>query len=156
MMTGIFIASSGVPGTVTVGSTIPGGDARPNLVGDPNLSESERSPDQWFNTDAFVANKDSNGNLLPGNAGRNILRGPSYTNFDLGLGKFFNISERVRLQFRTEFFNISNTPHFALPQRSMSDPAFGRITHTRNPVNFGSSATSYASRMIQFALKLEF
>ncbi len=155
-MTGIFIASSGVPGTVTVGSTVPGGDARPNLVGDANLSGSGRTPDHWFNTDAFVANTDSNGNLLPGNAGRNILRGPSYTNLDLGLEKFFNISERVRLQFRTEFFNLSNTPHFALPQRSMSDPAFGRITHTRNPVNFGSSATTYASRMIQFAVKLEF
>jgi hypothetical protein len=38
----------------------------------------------------------------------------------------------------------------------MSDPAFGRITHTRNPINFGSTATSYASRMIQFAVKLEF
>ncbi len=155
-MTGIFLASSGVPGTVTVGSTIPGGDARPNLIGDPNLSASERSPDHWFNTAAFVANKDSGGNLLPGNAGRNIFRGQGYTNFDLGLSKFFPISERVRLQFRTEFFNLSNTPHFALPVRSMSDPSFGRITHTRNPVNFGSTATSYANRMIQFAMKVDF
>jgi outer membrane receptor protein involved in Fe transport len=154
--TGIFVASSGVPGTVTVGSTIPGGDARPNLIGDPVLPASQRSPDHWLNPAAFVANRDSQGNLLPGDAGRNIFRGPSYTNADLGLGKFFRISERVRLQFRSEFFNLSNTPHFALPVRRMSDPAFGRITHTRNPVNFGSTATSYASRMIQLALKLEF
>jgi hypothetical protein len=55
-----------------------------------------------------------------------------------------------------ELFNLTNTPHFALPVRSMSDPSFGRITHTRNPLNFGSTATSYANRMIQFALKLEF
>jgi hypothetical protein len=154
--TGILVASSGVPGTVSVGSTIPGGDARPNLIRNPNLPGSQRSPDQWFDAGAFVANRDSSGNLLPGNAGRNIFRGPSYTNFDLGIVKYFPITERVRLQFRTEFFNLSNTPHFALPVRKMSDPAFGRITHTRNPVNFGSSATSYASRMIQFALKLEF
>jgi hypothetical protein len=84
------------------------------------------------------------------------LRGPSYTNFDLGLIKLFPIHERVRLQFRMELFNLTNTPHFALPVRSMSDPSFGRITHTRNPLNFGSTATSYANRMIQFALKLEF
>jgi hypothetical protein len=155
-VTGIFVASSGVPGTVSVGSTIPGGDARPNVIKDPNLSGSARSVDHWFDTTAFVANYDSSGNLLPGNAGRNIFRGPRYTNYDLGLGKFFPIKERVRLQFRAEFFNLSNTPHFALPVRRMNDPAFGMITHTRNPVNFGSTATSYANRMIQFALKLEF
>lgn len=60
------------------------------------------------------------------------------------------------MQFRAEFFNLSNTPHFALPVRQMSDPAFGRITHTRNPNNFGSTATSYGSHTIQFAFKLEF
>jgi outer membrane receptor protein involved in Fe transport len=155
-MTGILQASSGVPGTVSVGSSIPGGDARPNLVGNPNLPSGERSPDHWFNTDAFVANTDTGGNLLPGNAGRNILRGPRYTNVDLGVMKFFNFTERVRLQFRAEFFNLSNTPHFALPMLKMSDISFGRLTHTRNPVNFGSTGTAYANRMVQFALKLEF
>ena len=155
-MTGILQASSGVPGTVSVGSTIPGGDARPNLVGNPNLPSDQRGPDMWFNTEAFVANTDADGNLLPGNAGRNILRGPRYTNVDLGVMKFFNFTERVRLQFRAEFFNLSNTPHFALPMLRMSDISFGRLTHTRNPVNFGSTGTAYANRMIQFALKLEF
>jgi hypothetical protein len=75
---------------------------------------------------------------------------------DLGLVKFFPITERLRLQFRAEFFNVSNTPHFALPIRKMKDPSFGTITHTRNPLNYGSTAASYANRMIQFALKLEF
>jgi hypothetical protein len=110
----------------------------------------------WFNTKAFVANTGAGGNLLPGNAGRNIIRGAPYTNVDLGLTKFFNFTERVRLQFRAEFFNLSNTPRFALPMLKMNDPSFGMMTHTRNAVNFGSSATSYANRMIQFALKLEF
>ena len=155
-ITGILQASSGVPGTVSVGSTIPGGDARPNLVGNPNLPSGERTPDMWFNTAAFVPNTDASGNLLPGNAGRNIIRGAPYTNVDLGLTKFFNFTERVRLQFRAEFFNLSNTPRFALPMLRMNDPSFGMMTHTRNAVNFGSSATSYANRMIQFALKLEF
>ena len=154
--TGILVLSSGVPGTVVVGSTIPGGDARPNVIRDPNLPDSQRSVEKWFDTSAFIANRDSAGNLLPGNAGRNIFRGPNYRNFDLGLIKVFPIRERVRLQFRTELFNLTNTPHFALPVRSMSDVSFGSIAHTRNPLNFGSTATSYANRMIQFALKLEF
>jgi outer membrane receptor protein involved in Fe transport len=155
-MTGIFAARSGTPANVTVGSPIPGGDARPDLLHDPNLPGSERTPERWFDTTAFEANKAPDGTLLPGNAGRNIIRGPGYVNFDLGLIKFIPLGNEMRLQFRTEIFNLTNTPHFANPVVRMSDPAFGRITHTRNAINFGSTATSYASRMIQFALKLEF
>jgi hypothetical protein len=156
-MTGIFVARSGVPGTVTVGSKIPGGDARPNLLHDPNLPSSERSPDGWFDTTAFEANYAADGRtLLAGDAGRNIIRGPGYVNFDLGLIKLIPIKGDMRMQFRVEAFNLTNTPHFALPVLSMSDPAFGKITHTRNSTNFGSSATSFANRMIQLGVKLEF
>jgi hypothetical protein len=155
-MTGIFAARSGTPANVTVGSPIPGGDARPNLLHDPNLPGSERTPERWFDTTAFEANRASDGSLLPGNAGRNIIRGPGYVNLDLGLIKFIPIGNEMRLQFRTEIFNLTNTPHFANPVVRMSDPAFGRITHTRNPINFGSTATTYTNRMIQFAVKLEF
>jgi hypothetical protein len=155
-MTGIFIARSGNPGTVTVGSTIPGGDARPNLLHDPTLPRSERTPDRWFDTTAFLANKAPDGTLLAGDAGRGIIRGPGFVNVDLGLIRAVSINEDVRLQIRAEVFNLTNTPHFAMPVLRMSDPAFGKITHTRNPINFGSTATSFASRMIQFAVKLEF
>jgi hypothetical protein len=62
----------------------------------------------------------------------------------------------MRLQFRAEFFNLTNTPHSALPIRSMSDFSFGTIRRTRNPGNYGSRAASHSNRMIQFALKLEF
>ncbi len=156
--TGILLLSSGMPGTVFYGQTVPGSFAwaRPDLVGNPNLPAGQRGPDHWFNTAAFVMREDASGNILPGDAGRNIIRGPSYQNFDLGLVKYFNISERTRLQFRSEFFNLTNTPHFANPILKFSDPSFGAITHTRNPGNYGSTAASYANRMIQFALKLEF
>ncbi|HEY3129271.1 MAG TPA: TonB-dependent receptor [Acidobacteriota bacterium] len=151
--TGIFVASSGVPGTVVVNKNSPvGGPIRPDVIRDPNLPDSQRTPDRWFDPGAFAV--PASGKL--GNAGRNIIRGPRYRNFDLGLLKFFPVTERTRLQFRTEFFNLTNTPHFALPVLTMGDPAFGKITHTRNQVNFGSTATSYANRMIQFALKVEF
>jgi len=150
----VFIASSGVPGTVVMGNdSVLGGPARPNLIRDPNLSSSARTPERWFDTSAFV--KPAPGQLV-GNAGRNIIRGQGYGNLDLGLLKVHQVTERVRLQFRAEFFNLTNTPHFALPVRALNDPSFGAITHTRNSVNFGSTATSYANRMIQFGLKLEF
>ncbi|PYV15092.1 MAG: hypothetical protein DMG07_10585, partial [Acidobacteria bacterium] len=153
-VTGIAIASSGPPGTVVVNTNdaVIGGPVRPNLLHDPNLPPSERTADHWFDASAFA--KPPAGQS--GNAGRNIIRGPGYRNLDLGLLKSIPIGERTRLQFRAELFNLTNTPHFALPVRAMNDASFGKVTHTRNPLNFGSSATSYANRMIQFALKLEF
>ena len=153
-VSGVFVARSGMPGTVTVG-TIPGGVARPNLLHDPTLPRSERSPDRWFDTTAFAANM-VDGKLVAGNAGRNIIRGPGYVNLDLGVVKFIPVSGSTRAQLRVEVFNAFNHPHFALPVLSMNDPAFGKITHTRNAINFGSTATSFASRMIQLAVKVEF
>lgn len=161
-LTGIFIARSGMPGTLTVGvpgtpgNRVPGGDARPNLLHDPNLPSSERSVDRWFDTTAFVANRSASGALLPGNAGRNIIRGPRYVNLDLGFVKHVPFGRGPRMQLRAEVFNALNRPHFALPVLRMGDPAFGKITHTRSSTNFGSTATSFASRMIQLAIKLEF
>jgi hypothetical protein len=161
-LTGIFVARSGVPGTVTVSSPgtnanrVPGGDARPNLLHDPNLPSSARSVEQWFDTTAFAAARSAAGALLPGDAGRNIIRGPGYVNLDLGFIKQVPTPRGMRWQLRAEVFNALNRPHFALPVLRMSDPAFGKITHTRSSTNFGSTATSFASRMIQLAIKLEF
>jgi hypothetical protein len=156
-VSGLFVARSGMPGTVTVGNPIPGGDARPNLLHDPNLPASERTVDHWFDTTAFVANRAADGKtLLAGDAGRNIIRGPAYYNVDMGLIKLIPVKNDLRLQLRVEAFNLTNTPHFAMPVLRMSDPAFGKITHTRNSTNFGSTATSFANRMIQLAVKLEF
>jgi outer membrane receptor protein involved in Fe transport len=155
-VSGLFVARSGMPGTVTAGENVPGGDGRPDLLHDPNLPGSERSVDHWFDTTAFVARRGPDGKLLAGDAGRNIIRGPSYLNLDMGLTKFIPIKNDMRLQLRVEAFNLTNTPHFALPVLKMSDPAFGKITHTRNSTNFGSTATSFANRMIQLAVKLEF
>jgi hypothetical protein len=156
-VTGIFVARSGMPGTVVLTrDPIEGiGNARPNLIGDPEQPAGQRSPDRWFNTEAFARNI-VDGETLPGNAGRNIIRGPRYVNLDLGLAKYVPVSSGLRAQVRVEVFNVLNRPHFALPVLDMSDPAFGKITHTRNPTNFGSTATSFGSRMIQLGVKLEF
>jgi hypothetical protein len=156
-LTGIFIARSGMPGTVVLTrNPVAGiGNARPDLVGNPELPADQRSPDRWFNTAAFAPHV-VDGRTLPGNAGRNIVRGPGYVNLDLGLAKYVPVTSGLRAQLRVEMFNVLNRPHFALPVLDMSDSAFGRITHTRNPTNFGSTATAFASRMIQLGVKLEF
>jgi len=79
-----------------------------------------------------------------GNAGRNAFRGPSFWQWDLGINKSFSITERTRLQFRSEFFNVLNHTNFAIPDSNISDAAFGTIRST------------FPARQIQFALKLMF
>ncbi len=55
-----------------------------------------------------------------GTAGRNILRGPGLVNLDFGLFRDFNVTERWKVQFRGEAFNLSNTPHFNNPGGNVS------------------------------------
>jgi outer membrane receptor protein involved in Fe transport len=81
-----------------------------------------------------------------GNAGRNILTGPGQKNVDFSVVKFIPVTEAVRGEFRTEFFNLFNWANFSNPNSNISVPAtFGRIT-----------STSAGPRVIQFAFKLNF
>jgi hypothetical protein len=79
-----------------------------------------------------------------GNSGKNMLRGPNYFNTDVALLKVTNLSNRVGLQFRAEFFNIFNNVNFNAPISNVSSPQFGRITSALDP------------RILQFGVKLLF
>ncbi len=117
---------------------------RPNLVGNPFPSgfHSTYGPGgTFFNTAAFaVAPQYQFGNL-----GRNALHGPAFHNTDIGAFKNFNLTERFRMQFRAEFFNIFNNVNFGNPDSTLGDTNFGSIT-----------STVTAQRQVQFALKLIF
>lgn len=89
-----------------------------------------------------------------GDLGRNAIIGPGFQNLDLSLIKTTNITERVRIQFRADTFNLFNHPNFGQPNRVVSTAAgntFGEITSTRTPVGDSGS-----SRQIQLALKFIF
>lgn len=115
-------------------------DQFPNVVGDPNAID-ERTVQRWFNTQAFA--------IPPaftfGNAGRNIMRGPASSNWDVSLGKKWPIKEEKALDFRAEAFNVLNHPVFDVPNIDMNTPQFGTISRTRN-----------RGRSIQFQLKFIF
>ena len=97
---------------------------------------------RWFDAGAFRPHQP----FTIGNAGRNILVGPGMYNIDFSIFKNFVLTERVRLQFRTEFFNLFNTPQFSNPASNISVPStVGTISSTRVP-----------ERQIQLALRLEF
>lgn len=130
---GITTISSGQPFGITVqGDPANTGDTnRPNVLGDPHLSGSQRSADRWFDTSLLVRNDP----FTYGNAGRNILTLPGRINTDLGLFKLFRITERVGLQFRFEAFNVANTPPLGNPNTTLGDQNFGRIQSADRPRN---------------------
>jgi len=114
-----------------------GGSQRPNLIGDPNLPSSQRTPQLWYNPATVVVPTDRSQPF--GNAGRNIVRAPSFYQLDLGLHKDFPITETMKLSFRTEAFNLLNKTNFSAPNGNRSSSAFGSITST------------YPARQMQFA-----
>ncbi len=146
---GIVTLQTGRPFTVALLSDIDisgtgrsilgfGANDRPNVVGNPNLSE--RTPERWFNTAAFAF--PAPGTF--GNVGRNTLDGPGYQNVNVSLLKNTNLSEQLNLQLRAEFFNLFNHPNFNLPDNFLGSPTFGRIGSARDP------------RHVQFGVKLLF
>jgi len=122
------------------------GRARGNVVGNPNLPESERTVDRWFNTAFVVAvTPDQIAQGQYGNSGRNLIDGPGWKNFDFLAAKSFHMPwEGHVLQVRFEAFNFTNTPHFGAPTLNVSSAGAGAISSAADP------------RLIQFALKYNF
>src|SRR5579871_201859 len=80
-----------------------------------------------------------------GNAGRNTLRGPGLNDLDVSVSRNFSFTERVKLQFRAEAFNLTNTVAFGLPNANVSGGTPGVIT-----------SLAADPRIMQFALRLGF
>ncbi|MDW8240075.1 MAG: TonB-dependent receptor [Acidobacteriota bacterium] len=123
---------------------------RPNLIGDPNAGP--RTAEQWFNVAAFVTPTPG----FFGTAGRNIVEADSFSAIDLSFQKETSITERWRVQFRWEIFNLLNQTNFAVPDRTFVAPidAPGGVANI-NP-NFGRVFTAADPRVMQVALKLIF
>jgi hypothetical protein len=105
------------------------------------LPADQRTAAQWFNTTAFVVAPQ----FTLGNGSRNPVRGPNYHDADLALIKHTGASERLDVEFRTEVFNLTNTPAFAQPSGVLGNAGFGAIT-----------STVADPRVIQFGLKLNY
>jgi hypothetical protein len=123
----------------------------PDVVGsDPNSAPATgRGPGQWFNIANFVAPA----SLTGGDLGLQSQTGPPTRTADFSIFKDFPITERWKLQFRAEGFNIANTPQFSLPDASLNDSkALG------GNGNFGKifSTQAASERHIQFMLRLNF
>lgn len=115
---------------------------RPDVVGNPNSGP--HTADRWFNLSAFKQLDPVTQAGQFGNAGRNIVDGPAFQQWDFSALKSIPIHESINLQFRAEFFNIFNNVNFLLPNNDISSPNFGQIKAAR------------AGRVVQLALKLSF
>jgi hypothetical protein len=81
-----------------------------------------------------------------GNSERNLLTGPPSRNVDVSMSRLFHLTEQLRLELRSELFNIFNWVNFANPNANIAvAPTFGRVT-----------STAGGPRVIQFAAKVEF
>lgn len=143
----IFNYTSGYPFSILSGqdNALTGTpNQRANLVPGAVVSLGKRSTAatqaKAFNTAAFT--QPTLG--TQGNTGRNSVRGPAFTNVDMGMLKEFGIAEHVKMAFRFEAFNVFNHTNLSTPTNTLSSGNFGLIT------------SAYDPRILQFALRLSF
>jgi hypothetical protein len=145
-MNGVLTLHTGQPFTVRAnGCQGVWNGCSPNLVAgtDPNAAPATgRNPSQWFNTANFAAPAA----LSEGNLGLQTNYGPPVRTLDFSIFKNFAITERFAVQFRAEGTNVANTPQFSVPDLTLGDANFGKVTST----------SSGSERHFQFSLRVQF
>ena len=118
------------------------GFGRPGLCGslDDLRQQGADISESAFNRSAICSALGQNGSL-----GRNVLRGPMQSRFDLGILKSTRLSENVTLELGADVFNVFNRVNFAVPDSELGSPDFGRITNTVG-----------GPRVMQFKAKVKF
>ncbi len=114
-----------------------------NVTGDPIIDNP--SPDKWFNTSAFAVatpyTPRTNPWQYPG------LTGPGYWSWDGTLVKYFQLTERFRLEFRAEAYNAPNSFMLNQPNLSVTDARFGK--------SIGPAAGNFG-REVQYTVRVHF
>jgi hypothetical protein len=163
---GIVSTQTGFPFSPQLGYNAPGnGDSRnpvrPSWNPNFNGSLHPKTTGQWFNPNAFIpptvtfatatcGSSTTCGTY--GNVSRDSLVGPGLTDVDFSATKKTQLTERLGLQFRAEFFNILNHANFTSPNEVVFSSATSGVSPTAGVI----TATSTTSRQIQFGAKLEF
>jgi hypothetical protein len=146
-LNGIISSTSGAPLTITGpdrSNTGGGHQSRANCLGPAQPAGFRPTLARYFDTSAFAPAAP----FTFGTCGVGTLSSWAFTNWDASLFKKIRFTETHYLEFRVEFFNLTNTPQFAGPDTSVTSGNFGRTTSLRNPER--------AAREIQVGLKLYF
>ena len=159
-------------------------DVHANIVGSTKILDPRKSGGFLFDPSSFsnaqcgddnnpIATCTPGPGILPGNSQvvadpslatygtlpRNFLRGLGYVNFDLAVSKTTAITERLKLEFRAEFFNLFNHANFLNPSvvnNGDGTLAGGAAGTNINSSSFGQITGTYDPRIIQFGLRLAF
>ncbi|MBI1355466.1 MAG: TonB-dependent receptor plug domain-containing protein [Acidobacteria bacterium] len=142
-VSGILSAKAGFPWTISGvdRSGTVARSARADRIGDGNDGpHTVGQGGSWFDKSAF---SDTAVGTF-GNSGVGVVFGPRYSTLDASVEKSFQVKEGQRLQFRTGFINLTNSPIFQAGNRSVTSPTFGEIT------------SAQGARIVQFGLRYEF
>ena len=171
-VSGITSAQTGQPFTVYNTSADFSGFGqladRPDVFASGPLGTTYGNPDNAFNISYFGCSRATGSLVCPnpptgrvGTSGRNQYYGPGLLNYDFTALKTIGVwTDRTRLTFRADFFNLFNHTNFANPVHSMSSASFGQITGTvgsATATSVGTTAGAFGGpRQIQLALRLTF
>ncbi|MPY88825.1 MAG: TonB-dependent receptor [Luteitalea sp.] len=139
---GIFAASSGLPINFTAsnaGLGAPDNTQRPDASGTPDVLGGIGANALWFDTSVFSAPAPGTWGNVERNA---LLDGPGYVNLDASIVKIIRFGDR-HAEFRVDFFNLTNTPHWNRPDGSLTSNNFGRITSS-----FGERVIRFGGRFL--------
>jgi hypothetical protein len=134
-------------------------DDRPDVIGTGALVQDNRNPDGAFDK-TFFSGTPPAGRV--GTAGRDQFRGPGLANWDFAAAKSFALgTERFRLQFRADLFNLFNHTNFSNPVSNQSNASFGKITATvgsavATAVGTTAGLVGGGPRVVQFSMRLSF
>ena len=154
-MSGIATFSGGAPLGVGFAQVVatditgsPTDGARIVVTGNPVLPRGDRTFSRYFDTTVFAA--PAVGTI--GNSARTVIRGPGTHNWDLTAYKSFAYKERVRTQFRAEFYNAFNHTQWTSLDTTARFDAAGRQVNTQ----FGQVTAARSARRVQLVLRVTF
>jgi carboxypeptidase family protein len=151
---GVFTALTGRPFTARAGGDTSGQDQavlRADCIAAPHYDYSQRT----FITNISEAFVDPVPGTI-GTCGRNTLRGPGFRQFDANVLKTTRLSERFKLQFRWEVFNVLNHPNFSPSPGSANIDSGSFATSETTPDGLNPGVAQGSPRVMQFGLKLLF
>lgn len=171
-LNGVLSLMTGRPITfgTNVSANTPGSSITPDQVGPVNITHAvagTAGTATWFDTTGCVPvvtascflqqPLDADGKTPHfGNLGRNNFSGPGLGNVDFSIFRKFNFTERVKIEFRAESTNVTNSPAFANPNTTLGDANFGKLTGTLAGLITNQGVGGTGPRAINLGLKLTF
>jgi hypothetical protein len=149
---GVYAAFSGTPFTITADGTdlnMPGNPQTADLNGSYNIIGKHADDGFFFDPAPFSQPQ----GVRLGNTGRNQFRGPGAWNLDFSVFRGFPIGgSGRRVEFRAEFFNLTNTPQWGNPDADVNSGTFGRTFTVGN----SSRDAGSGERQIRLGLRVQF